>query len=198
MTLGLNGTRNLASRKQLKTIMAGKVNKTKMDKHDNNLKPFGKEHNVNNKYFADLIVSQLYNPMNLATIICLQFKNHSDALVSAFIDDMEMFEYLYEFLPKDIIVNVLNQIPLDDAIEIVKRHRTSSFIYNQVDPILYVIRFFSDSKEKDSKKKYISRDPHCKEFNNNVIPKDSILEFVLRCKNYLSSYEFQNLLKMLY
>ena len=178
MTLGFNdGVRGtLASRSQMKAV-----------KSDRNIDSNG------SKYLSDLIASQMYNPMNLATIICLQFQNHSDALVSAFLDDLGMFEYLYEYLPKNITVRVLNQIPLEDAIGIVERHQTQTFVYDQVDPILYVVRYFSNSKVGDP----TSIDPHCIEFNKNVVPKGSVLDFALKCKKYISGDDFQNLVKML-
>lgn len=183
-TLGLNcnGLRNsLISCKQLKTIKTGKTGKSR-DLAERHI-----------RYSPDLIVSQIYNPMNLATIICSQFQKYPNSLINAFVDDLAMFEYLYEFLPKDISVKVLNQIPFDNAIMIVEKHQSSAFVYDQVDPILYVIRYFSDSKIRDP----TSRDPHCIDFNKSIIPKGSVLDFVLKCKNYISSNDFQNLVKLL-
>ena len=142
---------------------------------------------------TESIVSQVYNPMNLAAAICKNFENHQSALITAFVNDRGIFRYLYEFLPKDITVGVLNQIPLEDAIDIVERHQTPVFIYDQVDPVLYVVRFFSDSKISNLHNK----DPHCIEFKKNLIPENSALELVLRCKQYLEKDDFTNLVKML-
>jgi hypothetical protein len=170
MTLELNSARNQASCKNPKTI---KLNQ-RCSKLNN-----------------DSIISQVYNPMNLASSICKHFQNHPDALVSAFTDDLAMFEYMYEFLPKDIVVKVLNRIPQEVAIDIVEKYQSSTFVYDQVDPILYVVRYFNDSKKIDS----VSRDPHCIEFNKSVVPNGSILDFVLRCKEHLTKTDFQTLVK---
>lgn len=183
MTLGLDGT---SYRAQLKAI---KSNSSINSLNGSLLEGL---RNSGSDSMFDSIVSQIYNPMNIAIIICRKFKNHPDALISAFIDDMAMFEYMYEFLPKDITVGVLNQIPLEDSIKIVQSYQTSAFVYDQIDPILYVVRFFSDSKIGDQ----MSKDPYCAEFNKNMIPNGSILDFVLRCKNYLSKNEFETLVKM--
>jgi hypothetical protein len=203
-TLGFKGLgglldgndRNMKTcQKQLKTIKTGKDFTQSVPYQNVGNGIFGMELMKSMKSIDPMypIVSQIYNPMNLACIICKKFENHQNALVRTFVNDLGMFEYMYEFLPKNIVVMVLNQIPLDKAVDIVERHQSTAFIYDQVDPMLYVIRYFSNSKIRDP----VSRDPYCIEFNKSIIPNNSVLDFVLRCKKHLSNNDFLNLVKML-
>jgi hypothetical protein len=137
-------------------------------------------------------ISDIYNPMNLASIICNKFKYNKKALVMTFMQDIPMFKYLYEFLPKDILVEVINNISLHDAIKIVKIRQCSTYIYDEVNPILYIIRYFNDLECST----LINKDPHCYEFNKNIIPKDSVLNFVLGCKEYISQSNFEQLVNI--
>lgn len=143
--------------------------------------------NYNNSFIPDI-----YNPMNLASIICNKFKYNKTALARTFMQDLQMFEYLYEFLPKDIVVEVINNISLYNAIKIVKRMQCSTYIYDKINPLLYIIRYFSDMENTS----IITKDPHCYEFDKSIIPKDSVLEFVLGCKEYISESNFQKLIKI--
>jgi hypothetical protein len=141
---------------------------------------------------ANSFIPDIYNPMNLAIIICNKFKYNKKALTMTFMQDLQMFEYLYEFLPKDILVEVINNISLRDAINIVKKKQCSTYIYDEVNPILYIIRYFNDLEYST----LINKDPHCYEFNKNIIPKDSVLNFVLGCKEYISQSNFEQLVNI--
>lgn len=141
------------------------------------------------RYFAHNEANrEIYNPMNLASIICTIFASHEDALIQAFIDDLVMFEHLYEFLPKDISVEVLNTICLSEAIRIVKNNQCSSYVYRDIDPILYVCRYYQNRKCNDP----VMLDPHCVEFDTSIIPQTSTLNFVLKCKKQLTEEEFSD------
>jgi hypothetical protein len=193
LTLGHDGNDYYGKRdqQQFGTYRSQVCKKTKTK--FKNQKRFNKSNSIFDELQKDnLLVSEVYNPMNLANIICNQFKCHQGALITAFVEDTSMFEYMYEFIPKDISVQVLNRIPLKDAIRIVKRCQTSTFVYDEVDPILYIVRYFSNSKVKDP----LSKDPHCIEFNKNIIPNKSILDFVLGCKEYISQSDFEKLVKL--
>lgn len=149
-----------------------------------------------------------YQPSNLANVFCDMFADHPEALINAFCEDPQMFEYLYQHLPQDIIIGVLNNISIGEAIEIVRRKRCPHNIYDMVDPLLYVVRYFGNisggsindgikNKPTITKEKRRKIDKHCKSFDYNIIPKNSKLNFALECETYLAHNEFQTFLELL-
>lgn len=135
---------------------------------------------------------EIYNPMNLASIICTIFASHDDALIDSFVDDTTMFEYMYEFLPREIVIEVLNDICLTEAIHIVKNRSYPHNIYKDVDPALYVCRYYQNRKCEDP----LTIDPHCVEFDTSIIPKNETLNFVLQTKKVLSEEDFSDLMRI--
>lgn len=129
------------------------------------------------------------SPMDLAVRICTKFKNYESVLIQAFVKDLHMFEYLYEFLPKDIVVSVLKSIPFDEAVEIVKKNHCSAYIYDQLNPIFYVVRYFNTDHSN-----VFACDSYCVEFDRTIVPKTNKLEFVLQCKRYVNKTDFIELI----
>ena len=136
-----------------------------------------------------IIQSQINAPMNVANTVCSMFntREQRNALIQGFIWDIPMFEFLYEFLPEDIAVEVLRSIRIEDAIEIICKYQSPITIYRKVDPLLYVMRYFSTDRISD---------PYLNRFDRSFIPRTSTLEFVLRCKKYLTEYEFKELVQI--
>lgn len=138
-------------------------------------------------------VLRIHNPMDLSVQICNMFKTHEDALIKTFEMDLEMFEYMYEFLPKHISTSVLNNISIDDAVRIVRSNQSSTFVYGDINPILYVVRYFANKQIKD----FMHKDAHCIEFKRSILPKSNIMSFVLECKKYLLDSEIKELIDIM-
>lgn len=177
------------------------IQNTSMDKHMISTDRFN-ENNMYDQFFKKIIdrlghsTLNIHNSAEIAGIIYAIINPHirtrtpfyMNALKRAFIADLRMFEFMYEFLPKDILVGVLNAIDIDSAVQIVRISRSAIYIYDEINPLLYVVRYFADQNELS-----FIKDAHCYEFDWSTVPEGETLHFVNECKKYLTDNEIDKL-----